>query len=198
MMPQKVRITVGLENFFHFWVLLSYGFKLEVQVGCNLFDMLCNQIGIKEKYLNEKVQTVFLNGKVVDGFYDVNVGVDSVIALSSAMPGLVGAVFRKGGVLSSMRSEHVPHKESESINNHNIGLVTLKLFNLIASDLGADFYRHGIYIKGQHFIRYIESKQAVLEKICRKIIVDGKKCESGDLLIICRSEADIVLFVNPV
>jgi len=198
MMPHKVRLTIESDDFSHFWALLSYGFKLEVNVGCSLFDMLCKQIGINENYLNEKVQTVFLNGKAVDNFYDENVHDASVIALSSAMPGLVGAVFRKGGILAPMRSENVSHKETEPMNHHNIGHVILKLFNLIASDLGADFYQQGICIEGQHFSRYIQLKQAVLEKRCKKITVNGKDCTIGDLFSLCRPQADILLIVNAV
>jgi len=197
-LTQKVQITIEQESFSLICALLSYGFKLEVQVGCSLLDMLCNKIGINEKYLNEKVQTVFLNGKVVDDFSDEIVKDESVIALSSAMPGLVGAVFRKGGILASMRSKHIPQKKHESINNYSIGHVTLKLFNLIASDLGADFFRKGICIKGHHFIRYVKSKQALLEKVCKRIKINGEKHEAVDILLICRPEADIVLLVNSV
>ena len=62
------------------------------------------QLGISESYLNERVQTIFLNGRAVDDLFGEVVGNNSTIALSAAMPGLAGAVFRKGGMLSSLRN----------------------------------------------------------------------------------------------
>lgn len=192
---QKVHVLLEKDRLGVFWALLSYGFKLDVQIGGSLLDLLICQIGINESYLNEKVQTIFLNGKVVDDFSAEIIEDDSVIALSSAMPGLAGAVFRKGGILSSMRSEHVSNLENIVITKHK-GQVTLKLFNLIASDLGADFYKKGVCIKGTHFIRYVKSKQPLIEKICKELVLDGKKYDIGALLFLCRPEADIVLTVN--
>lgn len=196
-LAQTVQMTIKPDSFSVFWPLLSYGLKLDVQIGINLFDLLVNQIGINESYLNEKVQTIFLNGKVVDDFSAEIVKDESIIALSAAMPGLVGAVFRKGGILSSMRSGHASSLEVTVIKKHK-GQVTLKLFNLIASDLGADFYKRGICISGKHFIRYVKSKQSLLEKVCKQLVVDGKRHEIGGLLFLCRPEADIVLTVNSV
>ncbi len=193
---QKIQVSIEKKRFSAFFALLSYGFKIEVEIGNNLFDLLICQIGINERYLNEKVLTIFFNGKVVDDFSSEIVKDESVIALSSAMPGLAGAVFRKGGILSSMRSEQASTLENIVITKHK-GQVTLKLFNLIASDLGADFYKRGVCIKGTHFIRYVKSKQSLLEKICKQFVFDGKKYEIGDLLFLSRPEADIVLTINP-
>lgn len=194
---QKIHVFLEADNLSVFWSLLSYGFKFDVQIGNNLLDLLICQIGINESYLNEKVQTIFLNGKVVDDFSAEIVNDESVIALSAAMPGLVGAVFRKGGIFSSMRSGHASSLEDTVIKKHK-GQVTLKLFNLIASDLGADFYKRGICISGIHFIRYVKSKQFLLEKVCKQLVVDGKRHKIGGLLFLCRPEADIVLTVNSV
>ena len=192
---QKIHVFLEADDVSVFWSLLSYGIKFDVQTGGSLLDLLICRIGINERYLNEKVQTIFLNGKVVDDFNAEIVKDESVIALSAAMPGLVGAVFRKGGILSSMRSEHLSQPECKPIKSQK-GQVTLKLFNLIASDLGAGFYKRGICISGKHFIRYVKSKQTLLETICKQIVVDGKRHEVRDLLFLCQPEADIVLTVN--
>ena len=193
---QKIQVSIEENHFSAFSALLSYGFKLEVQIGCSLFDLLVRQIGINESFLNEKVQTIFLNGKVVDDFSTEIVKDESIIALSAAMPGLVGAVFRKGGILSSMRSEHAYHLQNNAIAKHR-GHVTLKLFNQIASELGAGFYQKGICVKGKHFIRYVESMQSLMKSACRQLSIDGKKYEIDDFLSCCQPEADIVLTVTP-
>jgi hypothetical protein len=196
-LTQKIQVSIEENHFSAFFALLSYGFKIDVEIGCSLFDVLVRQIGINESFLNEKVQTVFLNGKVVDDFSVEIVSDDSVIALSAAMPGLVGAVFRKGGILSSMRSEHTSSMESVVIKKLK-RQVTLKLFNHIASGLGGYFFKKGICVKGAHFIRYVKSKQSLLKSACRQLIIDGKQYEIGDLLSLLQPEADIVLTVTPV
>ncbi len=84
-LAQKVNISLNANYFSAFWALLSYGFKIDVQIGRSLFDLLVRQVGIKESYLNEKVQTVFLNGNVVDDFSAEIVKNDAVIALSTPL-----------------------------------------------------------------------------------------------------------------
>jgi hypothetical protein len=193
--PQKITLFLNADDYSAFWALLSYGSKIEVTVGCSLFEVLVRQIGISENYLNEKVQTVFLNGKVVDDFFDETVKNDSVIALSAAMPGLAGAVFRKGGILSSMRSGQAVIIASAVVSKQK-GEVTLKLFNMVASDLGSDFFKKGICIKGKDFIRYVHWKQSHLESICRRLEIDGRRYEIGDLLSLCRPDRDILLTIH--
>jgi hypothetical protein len=193
---QRIYVYFESTNLSVFSALLSYGCKFDVRTGGRLLDLLIHQMGINERYLNEKVQTVFFNGKVVDDFSTEIVNDESVIALSAAMPGLVGAVFRKGGIFSSMRSDNVSYQQCNAVKNQE-GQVTLKLFNLIASDLGPDFYKKGICINGKDFIRYVKSKQTMLETVCKQLVVDGKNHEVRDLLFLCRPEADIVLTVNP-
>ena len=49
-----------------FFQLLGHGFNLDVQTGCSVKDLLCQQFGIPEDYLDERIKTIFLNAKVVD------------------------------------------------------------------------------------------------------------------------------------
>ncbi|MBC2716880.1 MAG: hypothetical protein HF978_16370 [Desulfobacteraceae bacterium] len=196
-LTRKVQLSIEGDNFSAFGGLFAYGFKLEVEIGCSLFDLLCRQIGISETYLNDRVQTIFLNGKVIDDISSEILNDNSVIALSAAMPGLVGAVFRKGGILSSMRSSYASQATDVTMTNHR-GPVILKLFNLIASDLGSDFLKKGIQIKGDYFIRYINWKRSLLESVCRELVIDGKKYEIDDALSVCRQDGDVFLSINSV
>ena len=49
-----------------FFQLLGHGFYVNVQTGCSVKELLCNQLGIHEDYLAQRIQTIFLNAKVVD------------------------------------------------------------------------------------------------------------------------------------
>ncbi len=88
-----------------FFQLLGHGFSLNVQTGCSVKELLCQQFGIPEDYLDERIKTIFLNAKVVDDVSSATVNEGCTLALSGAMPGLVGAILRSGGFYASMRSQ---------------------------------------------------------------------------------------------
>ena len=78
--------------------------------------------------------------KVVD---DVNTALlqdGCTVALSAAMPGLVGATFRTGGLLAAFRSDITHQEEGVPTETHGVGMVKIKLFNLLSlgrfSDMG--------------------------------------------------------------
>ena len=61
----------------------------------------------------EKIQSIMLDGKPVDDIGSAMIHDGSVLALSAAMPGLVGATLRRGGAYASFRSAityHEPEK----------------------------------------------------------------------------------------
>lgn len=195
----EIRLTVDANNGAVFQELLAYGFKLHVQPGASLFDLLCYQVGIREIYLNDRVQTIFLNGQAVDDLRDEFVKDRSVIALSAAMPGLAGAVFRKNAILSPMRT--IPRSKPKPTPGQthltaSSGYVTLKLFNLIASDLGVTFFKQGILINADHFIRFVKRRLARLQSVCRSLTINGKQCKVEELFSVCRTEGDVRLFIT--
>ncbi len=46
--------------------LLQKGFVLEAEVGCSLRELLAERFGISAEYIENRIQTVFLDGKPVD------------------------------------------------------------------------------------------------------------------------------------
>jgi hypothetical protein len=49
-----------------FCVLAGSGFTMAVRTGCSLQDLLCGQCGVPSAYLKRRIQTIFLDGSVVD------------------------------------------------------------------------------------------------------------------------------------
>ena len=90
--------------------LLQKGFQVRVQVGRSLKHLLCEQCGINPEYLTDRIQTIFLDGKVVDNVETTTVKDGAIIALSAAMPGLAGATLRTGGLLAAFR-DGLTHEE---------------------------------------------------------------------------------------
>lgn len=131
-----------------FFGILQKGFMMKAQVGCNLTSLFCDQFGISPEYFEERVQTIFLDGNPVDDAYSAIVKDGSHIALSGAMPGLVGAVLRKGGFYSPMRSE-ISYRKKGKTESPKEGVVFLKIFNLLLMDLGPALLRKGIWVGGK-------------------------------------------------
>jgi hypothetical protein len=139
-----------------FFQLLSHGFSLNVQTGCSVKDLLGRQLGIPEEYLEERIKTVFLNSGVVDDLGSAIVNEGSTLALSGAMPGLVGAILRSGGFYASMRSQ-ISYDQNKPSSVPRAGNITLKLLNLVVKELGPAFLEQGIWFNGeklQEFLRH--------------------------------------------
>ena len=105
------------------------GVYLPVNTGGTLKEMICDQLGVDEKYFEERIQTIFLNFKAVDEPENAIVKDGAIIALSAAMPGLVGATMRKGGTYAALRSSISFSKTDEDIEQRR-GWITLKLLNM--------------------------------------------------------------------
>jgi hypothetical protein len=153
---QTLSIVVKDEMVPFFFQLLGHGFSMNVQTGCSVKDLLCRQFGIPEDYLDERIKTIFLNAKVVDDVSTANVTEDSTLALSGAMPGLVGAILRSGGFYASMRSQ-ISFGQNKPSSLPRAGKITLKLLNLVVKELGPAFLEKGIWFNGgklQDFIKH--------------------------------------------
>ena len=90
-----------LPIFFHF---LQDGFLLEARVGCCIREFLRDRCQLAPQTIADLIRTVFLDGMPVDDLDRAFVKHNSTLALSGAMPGLVGAVMRSNSPLRSFRS----------------------------------------------------------------------------------------------
>jgi len=129
--------------------LLQKGFQVRVQVGRSLKHLLCEQCGINPEYLTDRIQTIFLDGKVVDNVETTTIKDGAIIALSAAMPGLAGATLRTGGLLAAFRDGLTHEEDAETVESHELGMVTMKLFNLLVRELGPVFLEKGIWVTKQ-------------------------------------------------
>ena len=156
-----------------FYQLLSKGFIIYAQTGCTVKELLCGQLGIKDDYLEERIQTIFLDNKTVDDTDSSVIGKGSVLSLSAAMPGLLGATLRKGGWYAPMRSQ-ISHDNSIIPGTNKKGEVTIKLFNLIVRELGPLFLDQGVQVKGQDFIDIVAQNENVFIAGCKQALKNGK------------------------
>ena len=124
---------------------LQKGIFVKVRLGCSIPSLLCDQLGLNPDYVKNRVQTAFLNGKPVDDFDSAVVGEGAVLTLSGAMPGLAGATLRKGGFYSAMRAA-LSHQENHERKEGKEGFITIRIFNILLSELAPVLRDQGIYL----------------------------------------------------
>lgn len=153
---------------------------VEAQVGCCIRSLLCDQLGVDPGYLKEKIQTLFLDGKAVDNVDQAIIRDNATLALSAAMPGLVGAILRKGGYYTPMRKE-ISHKVDPATSTIREGKVLLKLFNILAEEIGPMFLRKGIIVETEEIRDFINSQDDGFWKGLIEIHVNGEAIDPGGL-----------------
>ncbi len=161
--------------------LLQGGFVAKSCVDVSLTDLLHDQFGLSHVYIEERIKTVFLEGKPVDDFETTIIRDGSTLALSAAMPGLVGAVFRKGGVLSPLRST-ISHRGSDTVVCSRQGSVCFKLFNLLTGEIGAVFMAQGIYIRPEVAKRFFSLQPDTFWQSCKTGRINGENVPKAQLM----------------
>jgi hypothetical protein len=140
--------------------VLQKGFRIEVDTGCSVRELLCTQWRLTDEYVEGRISTVFIDGKPVDDL-DAAVVEDGVtLALSCAMPGLVGAVMRRDGLLSSFRSG-ITYAHTVKKDMTRPGCIRLKLFNMLIRELGPGFLKAGIGVNVDDLDPGLRNKYAI-------------------------------------
>ena len=165
-------LTVKPDRMSLFSPLLGQGFTLKIRTGISVRDLLCRQIGVSDDYLDKRIQTIFLDGKVVDNVDTAVVHKGSSLALSAALPGLAGATLRRGGAYAAMRCQ-ISHKNNTADDSDGNGTVMLKLFNLVALELGPMFLKQGIWVDGKNLENFFQRVPDFFWDGCLAVEIDG-------------------------
>jgi len=141
-------------------VLLQYGIFCPVQGSQSVQAFLLAQPGLSRAYIEAKVKTIFVNGQPADQL-ETMVTAGDTVALSAAMPGLAGAIFRRQGLHASLRSKPgqidtatLGKTTDNSRASSDQGYICLKLFNTIACDLAAIFFSDGVLLPARALMHY--------------------------------------------
>ena len=118
------------------------GAQVEVKVGGDLLSLLTEDLCLTEEGI-AKIQTIFWQSKPVDDIAGCVVRDGGVLALSAALPGLVGAVLRRDGFWSAMR-DSITHQDDGASQTTSHGIITIKLFNFMLSEVGPLLLKRGI------------------------------------------------------
>ncbi len=177
------------------WIttLLQRGFLVPIAREISLTELLVALPGFSREFLEEKVQTIFLNGLAEDDIHK-HLQPGDTLALSAAMPGLAGAIFRRGGQHASLRTTKTRQKQWSSADTS--GYITLKLFNLIAVETGPELLQQGIIIREKILTRFLTRQEVRFAKTVQKITVAGKTVPVAELLNHIAASDIIVLTVR--
>ena len=194
--PQRhIQLEVVANSIPMFFELLRSGFSADITIGCSLEHMLSNQMDIAPDYLRDRVQTVFMNNSPVDDITSAPVPDGAVISLSAAMPGLNGAVMRRGGLLSGMRRT-ISHSPDEACIQPLPGRITLKLFNLIAKELGSQFLSRGIVVSSKALNDLFKRQTPNFWQDVKSAEIDGSCSQVDELTLQEWPEQEILLQVR--
>jgi hypothetical protein len=162
------------------FLILQQGFFLKAHVGCSLNMFLIEQIGLSPEYIVEKIQTIFIDGSPVDDLNAAIIKDGSNLALSSAMPGLVGAAMRRGGVYSALRNS-ITYQETGNPCVLKEGTVHMKLFNLLMNDLGPHLLKKGILVRSMDLADFLSKRSEAFWTGCRNIFLNEKSLSIDQL-----------------
>ncbi len=179
-----------------FFQLLGQGFLVNVPANCSIRDLIIDCLGIPNDYLEERIQTLFLNGSVVDDLNSCNIKEGSTLALSGAMPGLAGAVLRRGGFYASFRRQ-ISHNDSPSRIDKDNHWIVLKLFNMIVKELGPGFLAKGIWMEGEKLQKFLRRHSEELRMHGTSGDMNGEAVDIINLLTVNWETYLVFLRVKP-
>jgi len=176
-----VHLTVEKNSVPAFYPLLTRGFMVNTPVGCSVKTLICSHLGLSADYLEQRLQTIFLDGKAVDDIETTEVQEGATLALSAAMPGLAGATLRRGSAYAAMRNQ-ITHQKGTCGESTKDGTICLKLFNLVAADIGQLFLEKGVLITGKYLRDLFRSASDKIISGVRSGEVDGVRMSTDQIV----------------
>jgi hypothetical protein len=143
-----------------FFPLLQTGVTVPADVGCSLKCLLCDQLGIDAEFVARRILTIFCDSHPVDDLDRTIVRDGSRIALSAAMPGLVGASMRRGGQYAALR-RGISHGADADTAARGSGTVQIKIFNLLLAELGPLLLSRGVLLERDDLMELLPRLSAV-------------------------------------
>lgn len=174
-------LTMLPDRLGEFSLLLQQGVSVEAHVGCTLDKLLSQQWDVPPEYAAQRITTIFLNSRPIDNMATALIREDAVIALSGAMPGLVGATMRRGGYYAAMR-EGISHRDTATDAAERVATVRVKLFNLLLPELGPGFLQRGITMSASELSGFMKSRTDSFWQGCSSALFDNDPVSPLSLL----------------
>jgi hypothetical protein len=168
-------------------LLLQKGFMVRTMMGCSITSLLTEQLGLSPEYVAERISTTFLDGKPVDDMDSAVVTENATLALSAAMPGLVGAVMRKGSAYAVLR-DSITYRKTENRCMRQEGIIEIKLFNALIDEVGPACLKRGILISPEVLAAFMTDWPGLVSGEGEKIMLNGHPADAGQVIEALRED----------
>jgi len=147
---QTLIVTARPEVLLALTPLLREGVAVSLRPGLSLRQTMIQDLGFCPECVEERVQTVFLDGSPVDDIDTDSVSPGCTLALAGALPGVAGIAMRRGspvGVFREGITHDTGHAEAaQAVTGHPLA-VTLKLFNSVALECLTTVLEQGVELR---------------------------------------------------
>jgi hypothetical protein len=191
----RIHLSVKAALLSSFHPLLQGGVSLETRIGISAKEFLTEELGLTQEYLDTVVQTVFLDGKAVDDLTSAFIQAGATMALSAAMPGLLGATLRRGSYYAAMRKE-ISYRGVRPAADSGTGRITVKIFNLLLGDLGRVLLEKGLWIRGEDLQVFFENRNEKFWAGCVEARLHGEQISRTTLRSMEWGGKDVFLVVT--
>lgn len=177
---EQLRLNFNTMRILPFFPLLQTGIEIPIEQSISVKAILSDTCGLTDAVIENRIQTLFLNGNPVDNFNTSMVNEGDTLALSAAMPGLVGATMRSGGKLACFRS-NISHRDKPREVKEHTGTVSLKLFNLLLKELGPGFLKRGVLIPSKKLNDFLNCFSTEDWQACDSVTLNEKSVDPAQL-----------------
>ncbi len=161
--------------------LVNQGVDLEVRTGGSVMEFLSEDLGLGQEYVEKRIKTVFLNGKPVDRMDRAVLRDGSVLGLSAALPGLLGATLRMAGPYSSLRSGITHREEGAGPGRSGTGRITVKAFNVLLPEITPVLAGRGFLVKETLLGKWLEREAERISRCVEAAELGGEPVDPDEL-----------------
>jgi len=163
-------------------LVFGYGIQFETPAGTRVSDFLQQALCTDADYIENRIQTLFMDGRAVDDPESEEIHNPCTLAVSAAMPGVFGAAFRKQGTYSGLRQHCSEIRQNKNkVQQGRIVAVTVKCFNQVAADLGNQLLETGVVMEIKDFLDFWTRQGSILEKDNPEVQINHTKIHAGEV-----------------
>lgn len=174
--------------------ILREGVDVSVRPGRTLRQSMTEDLGLCPECVEERIQTVFLDGSPVDDIDNDHATHGCTLALAGALPGVAGIAMRRGSPVGVFR-EGISHDAGHGQGQDGCGAggtlgLTLKLFNSVALECLGPVLEQGVLVRAARLLELLESDPEVLAGA--QFTLDGAALDRQGLLAALRGLPGLV------
>lgn len=154
--PLEVTVLSSPEGLLGLTPLLREGVEISIRAGRTLRQTMEEDLGFCPECVQERVQTVFLNGSPVDDIDADAATQGCTLALAGALPGVAGIAMRRGSPVGVFREGITHEVERAGTAAAERLTVTLKLFNSVALECLAQVLEQGVLVRAARLQELLE------------------------------------------